>query len=453
MNIEEKIRDVARFYHTGATRDVDFRISVLEKLRTEIINRQELICEALWRDLHKSAYESFLTEISIVLQELKEHISHLKKWTNPRKVSTPLHLFPAKSRIIYEPYGTVLVIAPWNYPFQLLMAPLIGAVSAGNCVIAKPSPYTPHVAVVMEELIAAVFDPGHVLVILGGREINTVLLDQKYDYIFFTGGPAVGKVVMEAAARNLTPLTLELGGKSPCIVSETADIDIAAKRVAWGKFLNAGQTCIAPDYLFIHRKIKPLFLEKLAVHIERFYGVIPALSPDFARIINEKAFERLLLLMEQGDIIIGGQTNRADCYIAPTVIDHIRPEYPVMQEEIFGPVLPVMEYSDLNEPVTYINEHHKPLALYYFGCKKEAAEVIRRTTSGGVCINDTILHIANKNLPFGGVGNSGMGKYHGFASFETFSNCRSVLLASNRFDLPFRYPPYGSFSLLKKLMR
>lgn len=453
MNIEEKIRDVARFYHTGATRDVDFRISVLEKLRTEIINRQELICEALWRDLHKSAYESFLTEISIVLQELKEHISHLKKWTNPRKVSTPLHLFPAKSRIIYEPYGTVLVIAPWNYPFQLLMAPLIGAVSAGNCVIAKPSPYTPHVAAVMEELIAAVFDPGHVLVILGGRGINTVLLDQKYDYIFFTGGPAVGKVVMEAAARNLTPLTLELGGKSPCIVSETADIDIAAKRVAWGKFLNAGQTCIAPDYLFIHRKIKPLFLEKLAVHIERFYGVIPALSPDFARIINEKAFERLLLLMEQGDIVIGGQTNRADCYIAPTVIDHIRPEYPVMQEEIFGPVLPVMEYSDLNEPVTYINEHHKPLALYYFGCKKEAAEVIRRTTSGGVCINDTILHIANKNLPFGGVGNSGMGKYHGFASFETFSNCRSVLLASNRFDLPFRYPPYGSFSLLKKLMR
>lgn len=453
MKPDELIIRQREFYMGGATREICFRIECLKRLKKAIVAYEDKINEALWQDLHKSAYESYLTEISIVLQELSTHIRHLRKWAKPRRVPTPVHLFGSRCRVVYEPLGAVLIMAPWNYPFQLLMAPLIGAVSAGNCAILKPSPYTPRVAQVMAELIASVFEERHVAVVQGDREVNQALLAQRFDYIFFTGGAVLGRIVMRAAADFLTPMTLELGGKSPCIVDEGADIDLAAKRLAWGKCLNAGQTCIAPDYLFVHREVKNRLLEKVKHYIGCFYGADPKDSPDYPRIVRPEAVDRITALMKRGNIVWGGESDRESRYIAPTCIDGVRPEDPIMQEEIFGPVLPVMEYSSLEEAIRYINGHEKPLALYYFGRPEIARDVIARTSSGGVCVNDVIMHVANHHLPFGGVGNSGTGKYHGFYSFETFSNRRAVLYASTWLDIPFKYAPYKNLGLLKKMMR
>lgn len=437
----------------GETRDIGFRVRKLKQLRDAILSSEERIEAALWQDLHKSAYESYLTEISIVLQELDDHIRHLRRWAKPHKVATPMQLFGSRSRIVCEPLGVVLIIAPWNYPVQLLMAPLIGALAAGNCVVLKPSPHTPRVSAVMADVVADVFAPEHVTVVQGGREINQELLAERFDYLFFTGSPSLGKVVMKAAAEHLTPVTLELGGKSPCIVDQDADLELAARRLVWGKFLNAGQTCIAPDYLLVQSNVKAHLLERIGHYIRAFYGVQPRESPDYPRIVRVEAVDRIAGLMRSGTIIHGGEINREERYIAPTVIDGIQPDDPVMQEEIFGPVLPVMEFHALEEAIRYVNAHEKPLALYYFGNRASAREVLANTTSGGACINDTIMHIANPHLPFGGVGNSGMGRYHGRDSFLTFSNRRSVLYSATRWDVPLKYPPFGSLNKLKKLLK
>ena len=451
--IQEIIQSQREFYSTGSSRDIAFRIKNLKRLQTAITTYEERIYEALWGDLHKSAYESYLTEVSMVLQEIRHHIRCLKRWAAARRVPSPFYLFGSKSRIVYEPLGVVLIVAPWNYPFQLLINPLVGALSAGNCVVLKPSPYTSRVAQVLAEMIASVFEPEYVAVVQGGHEVNQALWAERFDHIFFTGSPELGKVVMKAAAEYLTPVTLELGGKSPCIVDENADIGCAARRIAWGKCLNAGQTCIAPDYLLVHARVKNELLEKLIYYIRQFYGDQPEKSPDYPRIVRREAVERLERLMQKGKIVHGGKILPEENYISPTILDEVLPDDAIMQEEIFGPLLPVISFYHLEEAIGYINVREKPLALYYFGTTACAEEVIAKTSSGGVCINDTVMHIANSRLPFGGVGHSGMGKYHGFESFVTFSNRRSVLSSPTLWDIPLKYPPYRDFKLLKKFIK
>lgn len=447
------IKAQREFYNTGVSRDVDFRVKSLKRLRSAIMAYEDRLYEALWDDLHKSAFEGYLTEVSLVLQEIRYHIRHLKRWAAPRRVSSPFYLPGSRSRIVSEPLGVVLIVAPWNYPFQLLINPLVGALSAGNCVVLKPSPYTSRVARVMAEMIASVFAPEYVAVVQGGYEVNRSLWAERFDHIFFTGSPELGKVVMKAAAEHLTPVTLELGGKSPCIVDKDADIGCAAKRIAWGKCLNAGQTCIAPDYLLVHTRVKNELLEKLIYYIRQFYGEQPEKSPDYPRIVRQEAVTRLERLMPKEKIVYGGKVIPEERFIAPTILDRISPQDAVMKEEIFGPLLPVVEFYDLEEAIGYINAREKPLALYYFGTTASAKKVIAKTSSGGVCINDTVMHIANGHLPFGGVGHSGMGRYHGFDSFAAFSNRRSVLISPTLWDMPLKYPPYRGFKLLKRFIK
>jgi aldehyde dehydrogenase (NAD+) len=367
-------------------------------------------------------------------------------------VATPLPLLPSSSRIFFEPLGTALIIAPWNYPFQLLMNPLVGAISSGCCALLKPSPYTPNIAGVMEELVTEIFDPGHVAVVQGGREVNQILLEQRFDVIFFTGSPTLGKIVMQAAAKNLTPVVLELGGKSPCIVDAGANIKLAARRIAWGKCINAGQTCIAPDYLFVHHSVKDRLVSGIANAIEEMYGKEIKQSRFFPRIVNDQAMERLQKLMQHGKISYGGEVDLSQKFIAPTVIEDIQPDFPIMQEEIFGPLLPLMTFENLDKVVDFINAHEKPLAFYYFGNNKVAKDILSKTTSGGGCINDTLMHIANHHLPFGGVGNSGMGGYHGKFSFQAFSHSRAIVNSPVWIDLPFKYAPFKFFRWIKKIL-
>ena len=440
------------FFATGQSRAIGFRKEKLKALRSAILRYEQKITDACRQDLHKSYAEAYLTEISIVLQEIDHHLHHVSKWSKPRRVKTPKHLLPSSSRVHYEPLGTSLIIAPWNYPFQLLINPLVGAISAGCCTILKPSPYTPNVAAVMEEMVRETFDEQYIGIAQGGRSVNTELLAHRFDIIFFTGSPSVGKVVMEAATHNLTPVVLELGGKSPCIVDQDANLDIAAKRIAWGKTINAGQTCIAPDYLFVHHAVKEALLHKISRHWQKMYGDDPRQSAYYPRIVNRKAMERLEKLMQDGRIIHGGGMDREDRYITPTIIDAISGDSPIMQEEIFGPLLPVMEFDRMEQALDFINSREKPLALYYFGKPRKAKEVLRKSSSGGACINDTILHVANHHLPFGGVGNSGMGRYHGKASFQAFSNERAVFRTPTWIDLPLRYPPFKGFSKVRKFL-
>ena len=440
------------FFATQKTKEIKFRLHNLKKFKSAILQYKKKITDALWADLHKSYEESYLTEISIVLGEIENHIRNLKYWANHDKINTPIALFPASSKIIFEPLGVSLIIAPWNYPFQLLMNPLVGAISSGCTAILKPSPYTPSVAKVMEEMITETFDPEYISLVQGGRIVNEILLKERYDIIFFTGSPAVGKVVMRAAAEYLTPVVLELGGKSPCIVDKSADIDIAARRIAWGKTINAGQTCIAPDYVLAHTGVKEDLIKKIAENIEKYYGKNIQDSKFFPRIVNQKAFGRITRLIQHGTIRYGGFTDSDELYISPTIIDDVKPEYSIMHEEIFGPVLPVLTFDDISEAITFINSKEKPLAFYYFGKNKQAKKILEETSSGGACINDTIMHIANKNLPFGGVGNSGQGKYHGKNSFLVFSNSRSVVSTPTWIDLPLRYVPFKYFNLIKKII-
>ena len=412
----------------------------------------EPLCNALWQDLHKSMEEAVLTELSIVEGEVKNHLRHLKKWMKPERRSTPLKMMPSRSRIVSEPLGQALIISPWNYPVQLLLNPLVGAISAGCTTVLKPSPYVPNVSKTIEQMIAETFDEKYVAVVQGNRDVNAALLEQRYDIIFFTGSPSLGKLVMSAAAKNLTPVVLELGGKSPCIVDKSADVEIAAQRIAWGKTLNAGQTCIAPDYLLIHHSKQERFIEEFKKAVKRLHGDDVRQSKHFVRLVNERAFDRVSSYLNDGKVVAGGHTVRKERYIEPTLLADVKPSAPVMQEEIFGPVLPMITFDEREEVVRFITEREKPLAFYYFGKEEKAWKMIRHTSSGGACINDTIMHIANENLPFGGVGNSGMGSYHGRLSFDIFSHRRAVVITPTWLDLPFRYMPYKTFKLVKRLL-
>lgn len=438
------------FFATDATRGIAFRKKALRSLDAALRKYERPLTDALWTDLHKSYEEAYLTEIGLVYAEIKKHLRHVRRWARPQRVAPTMGVFPSRSKVVCEPLGTALVIAPWNYPVQLLLNPLVGAISAGCTAILKPSPYVPHVAQVLGRIVAEAFDERHVAVVQGDRTVNAALLEQRYDLIFFTGSPALGKTVMAAAAKNLTPVVLELGGKSPCIVDADADLALAARRVAWGKALNAGQTCIAPDYLLLHEAVKARFVEKLKRAFADLLGTDPRESKHYARIVNDRAFERLLSYLNDGDIVFGGTVDAAERYFEPTVLDHVSPDSPVMQEEIFGPIFPIQTFGTLDEAVRFVNGREKPLALYYFGTKGD--EVLRRTSSGGACINDTIMHIANGNLPFGGVGQSGMSAYHGVESFRVFSHRRAVVSSPTWIDVPFRYMPYSLFRFVKRLL-
>lgn len=440
------------FFHSGATLPEKFRRNMLRQFEAALDTWEKPLCEALWQDLHKSPEEAYLTEISIIRGEIRNHLRHLGTWMRPERRSTPLKLWPSKSYILSEPLGQALIVAPWNYPVQLLLNPLVGAISAGCTALLKPSPYTPHVAATIEQMIAETFPEEYIAVVQGNRDVNTQLFEERWDLIFLTGSPALGRIAMTAAAKNLTPLILELGGKSPCIVDCGADIETAARRIAWGKTLNAGQTCIAPDYLLIHKSLQDAFTTAFAKALKKLHGADAQQSPYYVRLVNDHAFSRVAGYLTQGKILIGGRTDPSDRYIEPTLLTEIDPASPVMQEEIFGPVLPMLTFDTTEEAVAFVTAREKPLALYYFGPEKTGREVLRHTSSGGSCLNDVIMHIANDRLPFGGVGNSGMGHYHGRDSFDAFSHRRAVVAAPARFDPPFRYPPYKGFRWIKKIL-
>lgn len=451
--IEKRFGQLREFYNSRSTRDIVFRLKSLHALRDSIKRYEAEIAEALREDLGKSPRESYLTETGIVLAEIDVQIRNLRLWMRPRRVSSPMALFPSRSRIIYEPKGVVLILAPWNYPFQLAINPLVGAIAAGNCVALKPSTTSSATCRLIARLVAETFSENHVTVFDGEHAQTAELLTYRFDHIFFTGGVNFGRTVMSEAAKNLIPVTLELGGKSPCIVDAGADPDIAARRIVWGKFVNAGQTCIAPDYLFVHSSLKDILLEKMIATLREFYGENIKESELYPRIISDKAFDRLAgYLSGPGRIIHGGDTNRSARYIAPTFMDGVQPDSPLMTEEIFGPILPIMTFDDIHTVMEFVNSREKPLAFYYFGKKRAGKRVLAHTTSGGACINDTLMYIVNPALPFGGAGTSGMGRYHGRWSFETFSNARATVFSPRRADIPMRYPPYRRFGLLKKLL-
>ena len=429
------------FFRSGKTKDIDFRLEALQKLRNSIKENETKIMEALKADLNKSDFESYTTEIGIVLEEIRFVMKNLRSWAQPQKVKTPVTHIGSSSYLYPEPYGVALIIAPWNYPFQLAIAPLIGALAAGNCAVIKPSELTPMTSEILEKLITEQFPSEYISVMQGGVETSQALLAEKFDYIFFTGSVQVGKIVMEAAAKHLTPVTLELGGKSPCIVHEDANIKLAAKRIAWGKFLNAGQTCVAPDYLYVHKQVKAEFLAYLEAAVNELYGETPLNNPNFTRIVSERHFQRLERYLKNGDVRAGGQINKKELKIAPTVLTNITWDDPVMQEEIFGPVLPVLEYDQLTEVIEGIQNHPNPLALYLFTENVQVQnQILGHISFGGGCINDTVYHLSSPYLPFGGVGSSGTGAYHGKESFDTFSHYKSILKQTTKFDIPFRYP-------------
>ena len=445
-----------QFFRSGATLPLCFRRQMLRKLSDAMHRYEKPLAEALWTDLHKSYEEAYLTELSIVYGEIRNHLRHLSRWARAERKSSPLAIMPATSRIIKEPLGNTLIIAPWNYPVQLLLNPLVGAISAGCTAMLKPSPYVPNVSRVLTEMIRATFPEEYIAIVEGNRQVNQMLLAERWDLIFFTGSPSLGKMVMEAAAKHLTPVVLELGGKSPCIIDKSADLEVAAKRVAWGKALNAGQTCIAPDYLLIHEDVKEYFLKRLVKEWRHLLTKDPQRAKHFVRIVNDKALDRLISYLPlsnsaaSSQIYHGGQYDRTDRYMSPTILTDIPEDAPVMQEEIFGPIFPVMTFKDLDEVISFVNKREKPLALYYFG--KDDQKILRHTTSGGACVNDVIMHIVNHKVPFGGVGNSGMGAYHGKDSFLTFSHRRSVIKTPTWVDMPFRYMPYKLFKLIKKMV-
>ena len=465
MNLEntsnERIIDICKaqreFFRSEATLDIAFRKAMLKKLLIAMEKWENRISEALWKDLHKSYEEAYLTEISIVKGEIKNHLKHISKWARRQKVCSPLKLFPSRSYIVKEPLGCSLVISPWNYPVQLLLNPLVGAISSGCTAVLKPSPYVPEVSQVIGEMIKETFDEKYVAVVQGNRNVNTTLLEQRWDVIFFTGSPALAKTVMSAAAKHLTPVVLELGGKSPCIIDKNADLHTTAKRLAWGKTLNSGQTCIAPDYILIHKDIKESFVKAFAEEIRNLHGEDIQADAHYVRIVNDKAFERVAGYLKDGKILYGGRTDAKTRFIEPTLLDEVAVDSPVMTEEIFGPVFPMITLDDSGKSfkdkvIEFVTSREKPLAFYYFGKESDGWDMVRQTSSGGGCINDVIMHIANENIPFGGVGNSGMGRYHGKDSFDSFSHTRSIVATGTWIDLPFRYMPYNMFSLVKKIL-
>ena len=455
-DIQNIVQLQKEYFQSNVTLDINFRKEMLSKLFRAIEKWEGKLAEALWKDLHKSYEEAYLTEISIVKGEIKTHLRNIRKWASRRKVSTPLKLFPSRSYIVKEPLGSALIISPWNYPVQLLLNPLVGAISAGCTAVLKPSPYVPNVSQTIADMISETFPQEYITVIQGHRNVNSALLQQRWDIIFFTGSPALAKTVMSAAAQHLTPLVLELGGKSPCIIDKTADIEVAAKRIAWGKTLNSGQTCIAPDYILIHKDVKEAFVKAFAEQVSVLHGKDIKADRHYVRMVNDKAFERVTGYFKDGDIIYGGRTDASELFIEPTLIENVPLDSPLMTEEIFGPVFPIITIDDngsfRNKVIDFVTSREKPLAFYYFGKESDGWDIIRHTSSGGGCINDVIMHIANENIPFGGVGNSGMGRYHDKDSFEAFSHTRSIVSTGTWIDLPFRYMPYKMFSLVKKLL-
>ena len=449
-DIAQWVASQRAFFLQGQTLDRRFRETQLHHLEQAVRAYERALSDALWQDLHKSYEEAYLTEFSIVYGEIRNHLRHLRRWMRPECKPSPVSILPAKSQIITEPLGTTLIIAPWNYPVQLLLNPLVGAISAGCTAVLKPSPYTPNVSRVLTQMIREAFPAEYIAIVEGHREVNTMLLNERWDLIFFTGSPALGRTVMAAAAKNLTPVVLELGGKSPCIIDRDANLAIAAKRVAWGKALNAGQTCIAPDYLMVHQSVKDEFLRLLVQAFEELLGTAPKQSPYFVRIVSDRALERLVGYLKDGDIAYGGTYVAGERYLSPTLLTNVSPDAPVMQEEIFGPIFPVLTFNELDEVITFVTDREKPLALYYFGT--QGNHVLRHTSAGGTCINDTIMHIANDHVPFGGVGNSGMSAYHGKDSFLVFSHRRAVITTPTWVDMPFRYMPYRLFRFVKRLV-
>ena len=452
--IEAIVKAQKEYFRSGATLDIKFRKEMLRRFGAAIQKWEKKLCDALWHDLHKSYEEAYLTEISIVNGEIMNHLKHVGAWARRRKAHSPLKLFPSRSYIVKEPLGNTLIISPWNYPVQLLLNPLVGAISAGCTAVLKPSPYVPEVSKVIEEMIRETYEERYVAVVQGNRDVNKVLFDCRWDLIFFTGSPSLAKSVMASASRNLTPVILELGGKSPCIIDKTADIKMAARRIAWGKTLNSGQTCIAPDYILIHKDVKESFVKAFGEEVCNLHGKDIQADRHYVRMVNDKAFERVTGYFNDGKVIYGGHINARTRFIEPTLIDNPSLDSPVMTEEIFGPVFPVIT---LGEPfresvIDFVTSREKPLAFYYFGKESDGWDVIRHTSSGGGCINDVIMHIANENVPFGGVGNSGMGRYHSKESFETFSHTRSIIATGTWIDLPFRYMPYKMFKLVKKIL-
>lgn len=455
MNIPEIVQEQKRFFASLQTKDISKRKQLLKNLLAEITKREKEITNALYADFKKSEYESVMTETSIVISELKRTIRNINSWAKPQHVMPAFLNFPSYSKIYKEAYGTVLIISPWNYPYQLAFVPLIGAIAAGNTVIVKPSELTPNTSKITKEIIATIFDTKHVSVVEGGIEVSTELLAQRWDYIFFTGSVTVGKIVAKAAAEFLTPITLELGGKNPCIIGETANIKLAAKRIVWGKLINGGQTCIAPDYLLIHNSVKDKFVEYYQKEITNAYGENPEESNDYPRIVNQRNFDRLALMLKNENILVGGQTNKEDNYISPTLIDEPSLDSEVMKGEIFGPISPVISYKTEDDIHTIISNYEKPLALYVFtGKKKFADKIIAKYSFGGGTINDTTVHFANHNLPFGGVGESGIGSYHGKKTFDIFCHQKGVTKRYNWLDIPVRYAPYkGKLKALQTFMK
>jgi acyl-CoA reductase-like NAD-dependent aldehyde dehydrogenase len=442
-SIKELLHDHRAFFATGRTKDLSFRLEQLRVLRKAVTDNEAAIFHALKEDLGKPAFEAYGGESAIVINEIDQALRHLRRWSKPRRVRTPLAYFPAGSFIYPVPFGVALIISPWNFPVQLMLTPLVGAMAAGNCAVLKPSITASHTSRIITKLISDNFDPAYVSIVEGGAETAQALLQERFNHIFFTGGVATGKLVMAAAAKHLTPVTLELGGKNACMVDADVPLDIAARRIVFGKFFNAGQSCVAVDYLLVDRRVKQALLSHILKYTVEFYGKDASRSPDFCRIVNEQHFDRLLGLLHAGDIVLGGRSDRAGRYIAPTVIDGITGSEPIMEEEIFGPLLPVIAYDDLSEAIEFVNSRPKPLAFYFFSRDKARQErVLAGTSSGGGCINDTVVHFTVTGLPFGGVGDSGMGKYHGKASFNTFTHDRSIIRNNFLVDAFLRYPPY-----------
>jgi len=443
------------FFKQGKLLDIDLRIEKLKLLKSVIENHETEICDALYKDFKKPKFESVLSETAFIISELDYIIKNLKSWAKPKKVSSSLINFPSTDYIYSEPYGACLVIAPWNYPFQLAISPLMGAIAAGNTVVLKPSELAPNTSQILEDILKKVFPSKMVAVVQGGIPVSEALLAEKWDYAFFTGSVPVGKIVAKAIAPHLTPSTLELGGKNPCIIHKSAKVKLSAKRIVWGKFLNGGQTCIAPDYILVDSSIKKEFIDAVQKEITAAYGANPKDSPDYARVINEKNFDRLAEMLEGEDCPIGGETNREELYIAPTLINEPKLTSKVMEDEIFGPILPVLSFSSEENMADIIANYSKPLALYVFCEDKSFSEKILKSYSfGGGAINDVVIQIVNKNLPFGGVGTSGNGAYHGKHSFDTFSHKKSISKRATWLDVPLRYAPYGDkISLIGKLMK
>ncbi|MGE4454859.1 MAG: aldehyde dehydrogenase [Sphaerochaeta sp.] len=447
------ISEMRTFFRSGTTQAVDWRKRQLKRLKEGIKESEKQILDALFEDLGKSDFEGFATELGLVYTEIDNHIKHLDSWTRKHRVRGTLLSFPSKAYTLSIPLGLVLIMSPWNYPFQLSIAPLVSAMAAGNCVIVKPSRYSSHTSKVLESLLAKLYPSNYVTVFQGGSEMNQELLSHRYDHIFFTGSPTVGRVVMEAAAKYLTPVTLELGGKSPAIVEEDSDLALCARRIIWGKCLNAGQTCIAPDYVLVERSVASTLIEEMKKAITTMFGSDPLHASDLPHIINERHFNRLISLFEEGKLAYGGQIDPKTLKIAPTLVTDVELSGTLMSEEIFGPILPILTYESFDQAISYVQAREHPLALYLFTNNKEHQDyMVRNVSYGGGCINDTVMHLSNSHLPFGGVGSSGMGSYHAKEGFDTFSHKKSVLESKRWLEVRLRYAPYrGKLSLIKRL--